>query len=371
MSQKESVRNATVACQPEGQTTRTLIAPFISAIIPCRNEEKYIESCLDSIIANDYPTDRFEVLVVDGMSDDSSRHIAAGYAARYAFIKVLNNPKKTLAAAWNVGIKNGKGDIIIAMNAHAAIEPDFLSKCVRYLQEYSADCVGPVIVTHPQDETLLGKAIATAMSHPFGVGNSRFRTGTKEPCWVDTVHFSAYRKEVFERVGIYNEELVRSQDIEFHLRLKFAGGKILLVPGMTVHYYTRSNPRGFVAYGFINGYWVTYPFRFGAVVAQVRHLVPLVFVSSIIGATILSVWLPRFSFMLLLILALYSFVAFSVAVMTALKKKDIRFVAFLPLVFLTYHVTYGIGSMVGFIRALVSKRFWKSIRAMSAIWLTR
>lgn len=351
--------------------TEIVDTPFISAVIPCRNEEKHIGPCLDSIIASDYPKDRLEVLVVDGMSDDKSRLIVEGYIRRYPYIRLLDNIKKTLAAAWNLGIKNGKGDVIVSMNAHATIEPEFLSQCVYFLQKYDADCVGPVIVTHPQDDALFGRAIAVAMSHPFGVGNSRFRIGTKEPRWVDTVHCSAYRREVFERIGVYNEELVRSQDIELHLRLRRAGGRILLVPEMTIHYFTRSNPSGFAKYGFLNGFWVTNPYQFGTVVAQARHLVPMVFVSYVVGSVALSFWWPVLRSVLMLVLTVYGAIALAVSVNTALKKRDVRFAVVLPVVFLTYHATYGLGSLVGLLRAFVSLRFWELLWGTSRTRICR
>ena len=346
-------------------------APFVTAIIPCRNEEKHIGPCLESIIGNDYPKGRLEVLVVDGLSDDSSRQIAQRYAAEYAFIRILDNPKRILAAAWNVGIRNGRGDVMISMNAHATIEPEFVSKCVRYLKEYDADCVGPVLATQPQEDTIFGKAIAVVMSHPFGVGRSRFRIGLSRPEWVDTVHCGACRREVFDRVGLYNEELVRSQDIELHIRMKSAGAKILLAPDITMSYYTRSNPMTFVQYGFLNGYWVTYPFRFGAVVARFRHLVPLVFVSGLAVLALLSVPVPELRFVLLPILALYAVVAIAASLKAAFDQRNVWLAGLLPLIFATYHVTYGIGSTAGLLRALVSRRFWRSLRAMSALGLAR
>lgn len=348
-----------------------LEAPFISAIIPCRNEEHYIRPCLDSIIACDYPKDRLEILVVDGMSDDKSRLIVEGYTRQYPYIRLLNNVKRTLAAAWNLGIKNGKGEVIISVNAHATIDPKFLSQCVYFLQKYDADCVGPVIVTHPQDDTLLGRAIAMAMSHPFGVGNSRFRIGTKEPRWVDTVHCGAYRREVFERVGVFNEELVRSQDIELHLRLRRAGGRILLVPEMAIHYFTRSNPSGFIKYGFLNGFWVTNPYQFGTVVAQARHLIPMIFVLYTVSSAVLSFWWPVLRFLLMLVLTVYGAIALTVSVKTALKKRDVRFAIVLPAVFLTYHGTYGIGSLIGLLRAFVSLRFWELLWETSRTHICR
>jgi len=335
--------------------------PVVSAVIPCLNEEKYIGDCIASVVESDFPKDSLEIFVVDGLSSDSSRDVINKYCEGYDNVILIDNPKKILAAAWNLGIKHARGDIIIAMNAHAKIEPDYIKSCLKYLDEYEADCVGPVIVTHPQDETLIGKTIATAMSHPFGVGNSKFRTGVKKPTWVDTVHLCAYKKEVFDKVGVYNEELIRSQDIELHMRLKRAGGKILLAPGITIHYYTRTNPKGFIRYGFINGYWVTRPYCFGAFMAGLRHLVPLFFVLSILLLCIGSFWIAELEFLAIFILILYGLAAFAAAIHAAITQKRAIYIVLLPFIFASYHITYGFGALYGMVKAIFSKRFWLGV----------
>ena len=115
---------------------------FVSIIIPCRNEEKYIGKCLQSIIEQNYPKDNLEVLVVDGMSEDRTREIVENYSQKYSFIKLFDNPKKFTPFGLNIGIKEAKGEIIMRMDAHAGYEKDYISKCVRYLENYDADNVG-------------------------------------------------------------------------------------------------------------------------------------------------------------------------------------------------------------------------------------
>jgi len=181
--------------------------PLVSVIIPCRNEEKYIRRCLDSIIVNDYPKDKVEILVVNGMSEDGTREVLEGYKEKYSFLKILNNPKKITPVAFNIGIKNSRGQIIMIMGSHSTYKKDDISKCVKYMRDYKADNVGGVMVTVPRNNTFIGKAIVVASSHRFGVDNSYFRIGSKEPRWVDTVSFGCYGKEVFEKIGLYNEEL--------------------------------------------------------------------------------------------------------------------------------------------------------------------
>lgn len=335
--------------------------PRITAVIPCRNEEKHLGHCLESIVANGYPMDRLEVLVTDGMSEDGSRKIVADFHKRFPQIRLVDNPRKILAAAWNVGVKAAKGEIVFAMNAHAKVEEGYFKRCIEYLRSYGADCVGPVIITHPQDETFAGKLIAAAISHPFGVGNSRFRTGASEPTWVDTVHMGGYRREVFEATGYYNEELVRSQDIDFHVRLSQAGGKILLVPEIKVHYYTRSNLKMFLKFGFINGYWATRPYCFGAFVAGLRHLVPMFFFLSLALPLLASFWVPQAAMLPVLILTAYFTLAIGASVQQAIRKRNLAYAIFMPLVFFAVHLPYGIGSTAGMAQALFSKRFWNKL----------
>tara|TARA_Y100001935_G_C17311532_1_gene516840 strand:- start:6162 stop:7205 length:1044 start_codon:yes stop_codon:yes gene_type:complete len=334
--------------------------PKISILIPCRNEEHYLGDCIQAILDSDYPDEKKEIIVADGESDDKTLVIAKEFETKHNIVKVFNNPKKILAAGWNVGIRNSTGEILIAANAHATIERDHLMKCVENLENSGADCVGPALVTHPQDTNLLGKSIATMMSHPFGVGDSTFRTGTssQEPIWVDTLHLGAYKKEVFEKVGLYNEELTRSQDKELHNRLLKYGFKMLLVPTMKVHYYTRSNPKGFFQYGFLNGYWVSKPWSLGTSIASLRHLVPMFFVitlilsfslSSITNILIYIFFSALFSYLSLVVLASLHVVS---------QKKDLRYLITMPIVFCSYHITYGLGTTYGAVLAILSKRAW-------------
>lgn len=213
----------------------------VSIIIPCRNEEKFIGKCLDSIIAQDYPIDNLEVLVVDGMSEDNTRKIVKNYIQKYSFVKLLENPQKIVPTALNIGIKNAKGDIFIIMGAHSIYEKDYIFKCVKYLHAYDVDNVGGIGITLPGDNTIIAKSIALALSHPFGVGNAYFRIGSKEPRYVDTVPFGCYKREVFDRIGLFDEDLVRNQDDEFNLRLIKNGGKILLGPDIISYYYARDS----------------------------------------------------------------------------------------------------------------------------------
>ena len=172
--------------------------PFVSAIIPCLNEERFISECLNSILNNDYPKDKLEILVVDGMSKDRSREIVKKkQTSNYQFqVQLLDNPRIVTPAAMNIGIENAKGEIVIKMDAHSLYAKDYISKCVEHLIKSGADNVGGVLKSIPAKDTPVAKAISLSLSHFFGAGGSYFRTGSKEPREVDTVAFGCYWKKI-------------------------------------------------------------------------------------------------------------------------------------------------------------------------------
>lgn len=319
---------------------------MVSVIIPCRNEARFIEKCLDSVVANDYPKDKMEVLVVDGMSEDRTREIAARYAQKHPFIRVLENPKRVTPAAMNIGIRKARGDLVMKMDSHTTYEPDYISECVRSSREFAADNVGGVLVTVPESDTAVGRAICLASSHRFGVGNSYFRVGSDEPREVDTVSFGCYRREVFEKVGFYNEELVRGQDMELNLRLKRAGGKIMLVPSIVAQYHNKSEFASFFKHRFIDGMWAIYPFKYTKhIPVSLRHLIPAFFVATILvtGAAAL-VW-PLFRWFGAGIVGLYLLANLYFSARIAWSEKDLRQFPLVAIAFAVLHVSYGLGSI--------------------------
>lgn len=304
--------------------------PLVSIIIPCRNEEKFIGKCLDSIVSQNYPKEKLEVFVIDGASRDETKEIVQNYSRRYSCIKILDNPKRIAPVALNFGIKEAKGEIIMRMDAHATYDKNYISKCMEYLREYNADNIGGVLETLPSADTIFAKAVAIALSHPFGAGNSYFRTGSKKVREVDTVFGGCYKKEVFEKIGFFNENLIRSQDLEFNLRLKKSGGKILLAPEIKACYYPSSTLWGFAKRTFRDGIWAVYPLKFVKIPLRLRHYLPLIFVLTLP----LNIW-PYIP------LSLF----FSLEI--AMKEKDIRLFFVMPLAFAVRHVSYGLGSILG------------------------
>ncbi|MFX0195645.1 MAG: glycosyltransferase family 2 protein [Candidatus Hodarchaeota archaeon] len=328
---------------------------MITVIIPCRNEKDFIDLCLDSVVTQDYPKTELEVLVVDGMSEDGTREIVEDYERKYHFVRILDNPKRITPSALNIGVNNAKGEVIVIIGSHSRYEKGYITKCVKYLNEYNVDNIGGVITTFPRNNTLMGKAIANALSSPFGVGDSTFRTGSKEPKWVDTVFGGCYRKEIFEKIGLFNENLQKGQDFEFNNRLRKTGGKILLVPEIESYYYARSTlDKTFYKYYFGEGFWAVYPVRFvGRRFICLWRLVPFIFVLSLIGTGILAIFFTFFWWLFLSIIGLYFLANLCASIKISTKEKDFRYLIDLPIVFASIHISYGIGTAYAILKLLL------------------
>jgi glycosyltransferase involved in cell wall biosynthesis len=320
--------------------------PKVSIVIPCRSEEKFIGKCLDSILANDYPKDRLEILVVDGMSEDGTRTTVQSYAGKYAFIRLLDNPKKITPAALNIGIAHAKGDIIMRMDAHNTYQPYYISKLVGWLEKTQADNVGGVCVTVPATQTFMAEAIALALSHPFGVGNAYFRIGVKEPRWVDTVPFGCYRREVFDRIGMFDEELARNQDDEFNLRLIRQGGRILLIPEIVSHYHARDSlPKLWRMY-YQYGYFKPLVVRKVGGILTVRQVIPAVFVLSLLVSGALAPWTVYGGWALCALIFAYIVADLGTSIYVGFQRR-VRCALAIPVVFPVLHVSYGLGFLKG------------------------
>lgn len=320
-------------------------ALLVSVIVPCRNEENFIGQCLDSILRNDFPHEHLEILAVDGMSDDNTRDIIEDYAARHKFIKLYDNPQKIVPSALNIGINRARGEIVMRMDAHNIYPEDYISKCVEYLNEYSADNVGGIWITLPGSDSAVAKAIALAVAHPFAAGNAYYRIGSKQPRYVDTVPFGCYRREIFERIGMFDEELIRNQDDEFNLRLIRNGGRILLAPDIISCYFARSSLRKLWKMYFQYGYFKPLVAKKIGGILTLRQLVPAAFVMSLVLLPLLSLLATPFLHAFVVMVAIYLLANLFCSSRIALKS-GFRHVI-LPLVFSTIHTAYGCGYLKG------------------------
>lgn len=317
--------------------------PLVSIIIPCRNEEGFISGCLDSVVSQDYPRDRLDVLVVDGMSEDGTREKVLAAARKEPRVVLLDNPRGTAPAALNVGIRKARGKVIVRIDAHALYAPDYVSRCVEVLERTGADNVGGamrVLTTTPFE-----RAVALATGSAFGVGGARFHFEGHEG-YVDTVYLGAYRKEVFAAVGAFDEAFVRNQDDEFNLRLTRAGGRIYMSRDIKSWYFPRSSPRRLWRQYFQYGYYKALVIKKHRVPASARHIVPGAFVSALIGLPVAGAFEPALLGALWAMLAAYAFFA-SIFTARLCADKGWRMCLLVPAVFLTLHVGYGLGFLKG------------------------
>ncbi len=320
--------------------------PFVSVLVPVYNESAHLGECLDSLIQSDYPKEHFEVLVVDGGSDDGSRDIVQRLTSQSGLIRLLHNPRRIAAAAMNIGIKDARGDVIIILSAHSHVVSDFISQNVLNLSKTGAACVGGPI--HSIAESFVGKAISLAMSSPFGVGNALFRHSRKAQ-YVDTVAFGAYRREIFDQIGLFDESLIYNEDDEFNYRLRARGGRIFLTPVIRSWYYTRSS---------LPKLWMQY-YRYGSgkvrVIqryprsAMVRQFVPFILVATLLMSGSLGIVSPIFLWLFLFVLASYltASVLFSVRISA---RSGWKHLPVLPAAFACLHFGYGLGFLVGLLR---------------------
>ncbi len=319
---------------------------YVSVIVPVRNEERFIEETLRSIVAQDYPADRFEVLVIDGMSEDRTREIIARISSKHSNIKLLDNPRRIVSAAMNIGIEKARGDVIIRVDGHCVLEPDYIRQCVNYLHRTGADNVGGLMWAVGQG--YMGRVIAAAINSPFGSGGSKFHYSRKEQ-YVDTVYLGAFPRSVFERVGLFNEEMVCNQDYELNYRIRAAGGKIFLTPAIKSRYYGPSSLISLWRQYFRYGFWKLRMIKRHPRSIRPRHLAAPLFICVLWASGLLGFvnrqFLWPFMFISLSYLSASLASSFSIS-----RRKGWRYLPLLPVAFATMHLSWGLGFVWSLLR---------------------
>ncbi len=331
----------------------------VTVIVPCRNEEKFIEKVINNLLSQTYPKDKLEVLFVDGLSEDRTREIIETYVQKYSFFKLIDNPYKFVPQAMNIGINNATGDIIIRMDAHSEYPNNYIENLVTYLEKLKADNVGGVWINTPPNDSLKANAIALAFSSKFGVGNALYRLGKlKEPCEVDTVPFGCYRKEIFSKIGLYDEDLIRNQDDELNARLRKCGGKIFLVPDIKIKYFTRDSWSKLFKMFYQYGYFKPLVnLKLGQITTW-RQLVPPLFVLVLIISLLLGIFSKKF-FWGFIVLLLYLGFNVSISLLLSFSSGNLKLVPFLIVSFFLIHFSYGLGYLKGIFDFIILKKHLK------------
>lgn len=333
----------------------------VSVIIPVLNEERNIEACIRSILNQTYSASNMEVIFVDGCSEDQTPNIIEQYRVeRPELIIYLKNPKRTAPCAMNIGIQKAKGKFIVRMDAHSTYEDDYIEQCIDCLKKTGADNVGGIAVT--KGKGYVGKSIALMLSSKFGVGNSAFRT-FGENGYVDTVPFGAFRREVFDKLGGYDERLTRNQDNEMNYRIRKYGGKIYLSNCIRLTYYCRNTLSGICKMAWQNGCWNIVTQYLCPGTMGIRHFVPLMFVGSLI-----AMFMTHYVFELkeLDILWKGELIAYLVLnILASLQQAwhgGIQYFPILLICFPLFHFFYGFGSLFGIYKImclnLCNKTYW-------------
>lgn len=322
-------------------------SPFVSVIIPCRNEIKHISGLLECVVNQDYPKNKLEIIIADALSDDGTREVINNYIGKYPYIKLVDNDRKIIPVALNKAINKSKGDILIRLDAHSEYPKNYFSKLVEVIEKTGADDVGAMWDTQPGDTSLKAKAIAMAMSNSFGVGSATYRTSVEqtEPFEVDTVPFGCYKKSVFEKIGLYDETMLCNEDNDFNDRLRKAGGKILLIPTLKIRYYARENYTKLWKMFWRYSFYMPYVNQKLGIRTRLSRYVPSAFALSLIIPTILGTKFKRLNYLSLLSLIAY-FIASTIVAFKACKG-NILLMFFTIAAFIVSHLAYGLGYLCG------------------------
>lgn len=322
---------------------------MLSVICPIYNEEKYIAKCIDSILAQDYPKDDLEVIFVDGMSSDRTREIVAEYSAKYPFIRLIDNPDRIVPPAMNIGIKASVGDIIVRLDAHAVFPQNYFSELVKNLHKLDADNVGGVCRTLPINDTPVCRSIAYVLSSSFGMGNSHFRIGADSIKEVDTVPFGCFKRDLFERIGYFDEELTRNQDDEFNGRIIKNGGKIFLLPDLVIDYFARDTVAKVYKMFYQYGLFKPLVNRKLGQPATIRQFFPLLFVLGLLLGPLTFLISSAFIWLYLGVLLVYLTLA---AVFSSKESRSLKEVLIKIWVYFVVHFAYGWGYINGIIKLI-------------------
>ena len=328
---------------------------MLSVIVPIYQEEKYISKCIDSMLSQDYPKDDLEIILVDGMSKDRTREIVATYTAKYPFIRMIDNPERIAPCAMNRGIKEAKGDVIMRLDAHVYYPKNYFSLLVEKLNELpGAENVGALCNTLPVNDSITAQSIAAVLSSSFGMGNSHFRVGADKEMEVDTVPFGCFHRSIFDKVGLYDEELVRNQDDELNARIIKAGGKIYLIPQLVCEYYARDTAKK--VYKMFYQYGVFKPLvnkKLGSP-ATVRQFFPLFFVLGLLVGPVVCLFLPVLWWAYFAVIMLW----FILATSFSLKdSKNLKRILTQNWIYFVVHFGYGWGYIVGIYKILFHRPF--------------
>lgn len=315
---------------------------FVSVIVPCFNEQNTITLLLDALLAQTHPRQQLEVVIADGLSTDHTRQRIQDFSHQHPEldIKVVDNSRRGIPAGLNQALKAARGDIIVRLDAHSVPNPDYVARCVSALVNGDGDNVGGVWEIKARDKGWQARSIALAAAHRLGVGDAQYRF-TDRAQSVDTVPFGSFFSSLIEKIGPFDETLLANEDYEFNVRVRQAGGRVWLDPGIRSTYFARRSLVELARQYWRYGYWKAIMLRRYPDTIRWRQALPPLFVASLLGLLILSIWLPLAGWIFMLELASYLVILLAVGVHSAARQGDMGLLIGVPLAIATMHLSWG------------------------------
>ena len=333
----------------------------VSVVIPCYNEERFIGNALEQL-AHQFEAQRYEIIVVDGLSEDKTRAVIEDFRRRRTDLKIIlvENPARNIPTALNLGIAAAKGSVIARMDAHAAPSDGYIRRCVEVLGNGNAGVVGMPCMVRAGADTLVARAIAAGVSHPFGIGDAKYRLGAGGPSQeaVDTVAFACFRKSLWKELGGFNEALLTNEDYDFNYRVRQSGREVILDRGGHCDYFARTTIGKLASQYWRYGRWKAHMVRLQPRSIKSRHLVAPAFVLSVIALALLAIFWAPARWLLLIELAVYLFAALAAGWHTTRRtdRPSPGLVLLMPLVFATIHLSWGTSFLIGIIEPKKAQR---------------
>lgn len=336
-------------------------SPRVSVVLAVYNESAYIRPCLDSLLAQEAPGFAIEILAIDGGSTDGTREYLDSVAALHPHLRVLNNPQRQAPFAFNIGLRESRGEYVCIFGSHTFYRKDYVAVCLRELLAKSATGCGGRVLTEPASERLQARLVAYATSHAFGSSAKSFRTQPEG--YADLVNYMILRKQAVLDAGGYSEVLLRNQDNDLNQKLRANGHRLYCTWQTECLYHPQPTLGGLFRYAWRCGFWNLLSFKANPASMSLYHFVPFFFVLALIASALLSVFAlfstnpwPRLlslSFPVLLLLHLGA--GFLASLQVFARKKSLA-ALFLPFVFFGFHFSYGLGTVVALVtRAGVPK----------------
>jgi succinoglycan biosynthesis protein ExoA len=324
----------------------------VSIIVPCYNEESTIAQLLDAIFHQTFPVKDIEVIIADGQSTDATRERIHDFSQLHPdlSIRVINNPRRYIPSALNRAIEASTGEYIVRMDAHSIPERDYVSTCIADLDAGKGENVGGVWKIVPPRDHWISKSIALAASHPLGVGDARYRYSSK-PGWVDTVPFGAFRRELFDRIGNYDEDLLTNEDYEFNARIKRNGGRIWFNPQIRCTYYARENLNALARQYWRYGFWKWRMLKKDPTTLRWRQALPPLFVGILLLSAVTSPWILWSRYLLAAVITLYVITLFLSSSLTMKRSTSLWTIVGVPLAIATMHITWGAGFLWSMVKS--------------------